>query len=101
MPRRRSSKLNIRNSLSKNRELRKISTRPNPWKQLIHHRQYTPKLGICKNKQTNTEHRSLIKLVQPLVQTKGNNEQKETEKREPVSKNQVSESGETGPLTTQ
>ncbi|CAL6017084.1 Hypothetical_protein [Hexamita inflata] len=38
---------------------------------------------------------------QPLVQTKGNNEQKETEKREPVSKNQVSESGETGPLTTQ
>ncbi|CAL5981269.1 Hypothetical_protein [Hexamita inflata] len=31
---------------------------------------------------------------------KGNNEQKETEKREPVSKNQVSESGETGPLTT-
>ncbi|CAL5999256.1 Hypothetical_protein [Hexamita inflata] len=38
---------------------------------------------------------------QPLVQAEGNNEQKETEKREPVSKNQVSESGETGPLTTQ
>ncbi|CAL5971920.1 Hypothetical_protein [Hexamita inflata] len=38
---------------------------------------------------------------QPLVQTKGNNEQNETEKREPVSQKQVSESGETGPLTTQ
>ncbi|CAL6082914.1 Hypothetical_protein [Hexamita inflata] len=38
---------------------------------------------------------------QPLEQAEGNNEQKETEKREPVSKNQVSESGETGPLTTQ
>ncbi|CAL6042093.1 Hypothetical_protein [Hexamita inflata] len=38
---------------------------------------------------------------QPLVQAEGNNEQKETEKREPVSKNQVSESAETGPLTTQ
>ncbi|CAL6000946.1 Hypothetical_protein [Hexamita inflata] len=38
---------------------------------------------------------------QPLVQAEGNNEQKETEKREPVSKKQVSESGETGPLTTQ
>ncbi|CAL6101138.1 Hypothetical_protein [Hexamita inflata] len=30
---------------------------------------------------------------QPLVQTKGNNEQKGTEKREPVSQKQVSESG--------
>ncbi|CAL6010497.1 Hypothetical_protein [Hexamita inflata] len=38
---------------------------------------------------------------QPLVQTEGNNEQKETEKRETVSQKQVSESGETGPLTTQ
>ncbi|CAL6002428.1 Hypothetical_protein [Hexamita inflata] len=38
---------------------------------------------------------------QPLVQAEGNNEQKGTEKREPVSKNQVSESGKTGPLTTQ
>ncbi|CAL6097211.1 Hypothetical_protein [Hexamita inflata] len=37
---------------------------------------------------------------QPLVQAEGNNEQKGTE-REPVSKKQVSESGETGPLTTQ
>ncbi|CAL6001017.1 Hypothetical_protein [Hexamita inflata] len=38
---------------------------------------------------------------QPLVQAEGNNEQKETEKRQPVSQKQVSESGETGPLTTQ
>ncbi|CAL5976974.1 Hypothetical_protein [Hexamita inflata] len=37
---------------------------------------------------------------QPLEQTEGNNEQRETEKREPVSGNQVSESGKTGPLTT-
>ncbi|CAL6043547.1 Hypothetical_protein [Hexamita inflata] len=40
-------------------------------------------------------------IKQPLVQTKGNYEQKETEKRETVSQKQVSESGETGPLTTQ
>ncbi|CAL6066017.1 Hypothetical_protein [Hexamita inflata] len=32
---------------------------------------------------------------QPLVQTEGNNEQREIEKREPVSKKQESESGET------
>ncbi|CAL5978798.1 Hypothetical_protein [Hexamita inflata] len=38
---------------------------------------------------------------QPLVPTEGNNEQKETEKQETVSKKNVSESGETGPLTTQ
>ncbi|CAL5999342.1 Hypothetical_protein [Hexamita inflata] len=38
---------------------------------------------------------------QPLVQAEGNNEQKETEKQETVSKKKVSESGETGPLTTQ
>ncbi|CAL6017828.1 Hypothetical_protein [Hexamita inflata] len=38
---------------------------------------------------------------QPLVQAEGNNEQNETEKREPVSKKKVGESGETGPLTTQ
>ncbi|CAL6002382.1 Hypothetical_protein [Hexamita inflata] len=38
---------------------------------------------------------------QHLVQTEGNNEQKETEKQKTVSKKQVSESGETGPLTTQ
>ncbi|CAL6086410.1 Hypothetical_protein [Hexamita inflata] len=37
---------------------------------------------------------------QPHVQAEGNNGQKGTE-REPVSKKQVSESGETGPLTTQ
>ncbi|CAL5985116.1 Hypothetical_protein [Hexamita inflata] len=37
---------------------------------------------------------------QPPVQAEGNNEQRETEKREPVSGNQVSESGKTGPLTT-
>ncbi|CAL6084362.1 Reverse_transcriptase (RNA-dependent DNA polymerase) [Hexamita inflata] len=34
---------------------------------------------------------------QPLVQAEGNNEQKGTEKRETVSKKQVSESAETGP----
>ncbi|CAL5973455.1 Hypothetical_protein [Hexamita inflata] len=38
---------------------------------------------------------------QPPVQAEGNNEQRETEKREPVSGNQVSESGKTGPRTTQ
>ncbi|CAL6013938.1 Hypothetical_protein [Hexamita inflata] len=38
---------------------------------------------------------------QPPVQAEGNNEQRETETREPVSGNQVSELGETGPLTTQ
>ncbi|CAL6069619.1 Hypothetical_protein [Hexamita inflata] len=37
---------------------------------------------------------------QPPVQAEGNNEQRETETREPVSGNQVSESGKTGPLTT-
>ncbi|CAL6004044.1 Hypothetical_protein [Hexamita inflata] len=36
----------------------------------------------------------------PLVQAEGNKEQIETETREPVSGNQVSESGKTGPLTT-
>ncbi|CAL6001913.1 Hypothetical_protein [Hexamita inflata] len=40
-------------------------------------------------------------MNQPLVQTEENNEKKETEKRKPVSQQQVSESGETGPLTTQ
>ncbi|CAL6002775.1 Hypothetical_protein [Hexamita inflata] len=34
------------------------------------------------------------------VQAEGNNQQSETEKREPYSGNQVSESGKTGPLTT-
>ncbi|CAL6011205.1 Hypothetical_protein [Hexamita inflata] len=37
---------------------------------------------------------------QPPVQAEGNNEQRETETREPVSGNQFSESGKTGPLTT-
>ncbi|CAL5997541.1 Hypothetical_protein [Hexamita inflata] len=37
---------------------------------------------------------------QPPVQAEGNNEQRETETREPVSGNEVSESGKTGPLTT-
>ncbi|CAL6017180.1 Hypothetical_protein [Hexamita inflata] len=37
---------------------------------------------------------------QPPVQAEGNNELRETETREPVSGNQVSESGKTGPLTT-
>ncbi|CAL5974686.1 Hypothetical_protein [Hexamita inflata] len=36
---------------------------------------------------------------QPPVQAEGNNEQRETEKREPLFGNQVSESGKTGPLT--
>ncbi|CAL5991742.1 Hypothetical_protein [Hexamita inflata] len=40
-------------------------------------------------------------IKQPLVQTEENNEQNETEKRELVSLKQVSESGETGQLTTQ
>ncbi|CAL6007977.1 Hypothetical_protein [Hexamita inflata] len=37
---------------------------------------------------------------QPPVQAEGNNEQRETETREPVSGNQVSESGKIGSLTT-
>ncbi|CAL6056919.1 Hypothetical_protein [Hexamita inflata] len=37
---------------------------------------------------------------QPPVQAEGNNEQRETETREPASGNQVSESGKTGSLTT-
>ncbi|CAL6014826.1 Hypothetical_protein [Hexamita inflata] len=57
-PRRKSKLKNIRNSLSNNRELRKISKRLNPRKQLIYHRQYTPKLGICKNKQTKKDPQS-------------------------------------------
>ncbi|CAL5987179.1 Hypothetical_protein [Hexamita inflata] len=111
-PKRRSSKQNIRNSLSNNRELRKISKQINPRKQLIYHRQYIPKLGICKIKQTKKDPRYLIvnetmhqrqpppsnanTTEQPPVQAEGNNEQRETETREPVSGNQVSELGETG-----
>ncbi|CAL6031005.1 Hypothetical_protein [Hexamita inflata] len=37
---------------------------------------------------------------QPPVQAEGNNEQRETDTREPVSGNKVRESGKTGPLTT-
>ncbi|CAL6102274.1 Hypothetical_protein [Hexamita inflata] len=100
-PRRRSSKQNIRNSLSNNRELRKISAKltlgnslsttgyipnPNQVNETMHQRQPPP------SNANTTE--------QPLVQTEGNNEPIETEKREPVSGNQVSESGKTGPLTT-
>ncbi|CAL6089545.1 Hypothetical_protein [Hexamita inflata] len=66
-PRRINCKLNIRNSVSNNRELNKIPTRLNPRKQLIHHRQYTPKLGICKNDQINTEPRNLIKLMKRCI----------------------------------
>ncbi|CAL6015115.1 Hypothetical_protein [Hexamita inflata] len=66
-PRRRNCKLNIRNSVSNNRELNKIPTRLNPRKQLIHHRQYTPKLEICKNEQINTEPRNLIKLMKRCI----------------------------------
>ncbi|CAL5977422.1 Hypothetical_protein [Hexamita inflata] len=87
----------------------------------VNHWQYTPRLGICKNKQTKytkytkkepnqvneTMHQrhplpsNANTSNQPLVQAVGNNERRETETREPVSGNQVSESGKTGPLTTQ
>ncbi|CAL5991408.1 Hypothetical_protein [Hexamita inflata] len=80
-PRRRSKLKNIRNSLSNNRELNNQVNEP------MHQRQPPP------SNANTTE--------QPPVQAEGNNEQKETEKRETVSRNQVSESGETGPLTTQ
>ncbi|CAL6006690.1 Hypothetical_protein [Hexamita inflata] len=93
--------------------------------------QYTSiysEIRILKNKQTKTEprnliNRNLIKLMNrnyikgnhyqamPIQQnnlsckpkeiTIKNNEQKETEKRKPVSEKEVSESAETGPLTTQ
>ncbi|CAL6039539.1 Hypothetical_protein [Hexamita inflata] len=92
----------------------KKSTRLNHSKQLIQHRQYTPKLGICKSKQTkNTQEPNQVNepmhqrqpssnnantTNKPLVQTEGNHKQRETETREPVSGNQVSESGKTGPL---
>ncbi|CAL6116071.1 Hypothetical_protein [Hexamita inflata] len=59
---------------------------PNQVNETMHQRQPSPS-------NTNTTN-------QPLVQAEGNNEQKGTE-REPVSQQQVSESGKTGPLTTQ
>ncbi|CAL6028675.1 Hypothetical_protein [Hexamita inflata] len=65
-PRRRSKLKNIRNSLSNNRKLRKISAKLNPRKKLIYHRQYTPKLGICKIKQTK-DPRYLIKLMKQCI----------------------------------
>ncbi|CAL5970209.1 Hypothetical_protein [Hexamita inflata] len=72
-PRRRSKLKNIRNSSSSNRELRKISKQLNPRKKLIYHRQYTPKLGICKIKQTKKDPRYLIKLMKQCI--KGNHHQ--------------------------
>ncbi|CAL5990074.1 Hypothetical_protein [Hexamita inflata] len=59
---------------------------PNQINETMHQRQPSPS-------NANT-------TAQPPVQAEGNNEQRETETREPVSGNQVSESGETGPLTT-
>ncbi|CAL5970942.1 Hypothetical_protein [Hexamita inflata] len=59
---------------------------PNQVNETIHQRQPPP------SNANTTE--------QPPVQAEGNNEQRETETREPVSGNQVSESGKTGPLTT-
>ncbi|CAL5994160.1 Hypothetical_protein [Hexamita inflata] len=72
-PRRRSKLRNIRNSSSNNRELRKISKQLNSRKKLIYHRQYTPKLGICKIKQTKKDPRYLIKLMKQCI--KGNHHQ--------------------------
>ncbi|CAL6053905.1 Hypothetical_protein [Hexamita inflata] len=54
-PRRRSKLKNIRNSLSNNRKLRKISKRLNPRKQLIYHQQYTPKTVIALVLRTKLE----------------------------------------------
>ncbi|CAL5975920.1 Hypothetical_protein [Hexamita inflata] len=59
---------------------------PNQVNEIVHQRQPPP------SNANTTE--------QPPVQAEGNNEQRETETREPVSGNQVSESGKTGPLTT-
>ncbi|CAL6031567.1 Hypothetical_protein [Hexamita inflata] len=75
------------------------------------------KLGIYKNKQNQEGPQVPNQLNEPIHQRqpppsnantteqppvpKRNNEQRETEKREPVSQKQVSESGKTGPLTTQ
>ncbi|CAL5972184.1 Hypothetical_protein [Hexamita inflata] len=63
---------NIRNCSSKIIEIRKIST------QLRYHQQYTPKLGICKNKNIQKyiyvkEPRNLIKLMNQCI--KGNHHQ--------------------------
>ncbi|CAL6021243.1 Hypothetical_protein [Hexamita inflata] len=60
---------------------------PNQVNEPMHQRQPSPSNANTTN--------------QPLVQAEGNNKQRETEKREPVSQKQVSESGETGLLTTQ
>ncbi|CAL6058730.1 Hypothetical_protein [Hexamita inflata] len=119
-PRRRNSKWNIRNSLSNNKlqrtkqdiseaklqekvnpspaiypEIRNLQNQinqegpqvPNQVNETMHQRQPPP------SNANTTE--------QPPVQAEGNNEPIETETREPVSGNQVSESGKTGPLTTQ
>ncbi|CAL5999410.1 Hypothetical_protein [Hexamita inflata] len=116
-PRRRSKLKNIRNNLSNNRakqdinapkpqeianpspaiysEIRDLQKQinqegpqvPNQVDETMHQRQPPPSNANTTN--------------QPLVQAEGNNEQSETEKQEPVSQKQVSESGETGPLTTQ
>ncbi|CAL6067155.1 Hypothetical_protein [Hexamita inflata] len=51
----------------------KISKQLNPRKKLIHHRQYTPKLGICKNKYTKKDPGYLIKLMKQYI--KGNHHQ--------------------------
>ncbi|CAL6008001.1 Hypothetical_protein [Hexamita inflata] len=59
---------------------------PNQVNETMHQRQPSPS-------NANT-------MEQPPVQAEGNNEQRETETREPVSGNQVSESGKTGSLTT-
>ncbi|CAL5999718.1 Hypothetical_protein [Hexamita inflata] len=58
-----------------------------------------PQVLIMLTKQCIKGNHQSIPTNQPLVQTEGNNEQIETEKREPVSGNEVSESGKT-PLTT-
>ncbi|CAL6058203.1 Hypothetical_protein [Hexamita inflata] len=60
-------------NLAKSQESQVRYQRLNPRKQLIHPQQYTPKLGICKNKQTKTQPRNLIKFMKRCI--KGNHHQ--------------------------
>ncbi|CAL5981347.1 Hypothetical_protein [Hexamita inflata] len=111
---RRSSKWNIRNSLSNKEDIN--SSKPleiahpspaiypkirNMQKQINQNGPQVPNQVNETMHQRQPSSNNTNTMNQPLVQAEENNEQRETEKREPVSGNQVSESGETGPLMTQ
>ncbi|CAL6078242.1 Hypothetical_protein [Hexamita inflata] len=99
-PRRKSSKLNIRNSLSKKRAKEDIkATKPqeiaNPSPAIY------PEIRNLQEQINQNGTQVPNQVNEPMhqrLQTEGNNEHKEIEKRESVSQKQVSESAETGPL---